>query len=342
MGEQRAKPEIQALTGLRGVAALLVVWAHYANWCAPYPPASAPRYLIALTDTGGLAMSLFFCLSGFVISYNYAGLPWRAAPLRSLSRFALLRFSRLYPALLAFIAVSCAFRHPLRDMGAWVVLDLLSLQSWWPFPRIASIDGPLGLAWSISTEIGMYLMFAALMLLRPAARLVAIAVYLGVLLLAALSIEDRDTAYWLFYLSPYFRFLEFGAGALLAYAAASGLIAVRPHAALTRWLSSRPLIFCGTISYSLYLFHDVGAATAARMLGLRLFGYVDYDAFGWVALGVFALRLAVGLSIALAIACAMFALVERPGRRWLRGRLQPAKALAAAAGGAAPVADIRA
>jgi peptidoglycan/LPS O-acetylase OafA/YrhL len=313
------KQEIPALTGLRGVAALLVVWCHYSNWCAPYPASDVPKALAILSNTGGLAMSLFFALSGFVIAYNYAGLPWRAAPLRSLTVFASLRFSRLYPALLVFIVVSCAFRHPLRDMGEWIVLDLLSVQTWWPFSPVVSAGGPLGLAWSISTEIGMYLMFAGLMMLRGPERLVAIAVYLCALLFAALAIKDEATAYWLFYLSPYYRFLEFGAGALVAYGVTTGSLTVRRQGFLPASLSSRPLLFCGTISYSLYLFHDVGAATVARMLGLRLFGYVDYDGFGWMPFALFSLRFAAALVIAIGLSYAMLVLVEQPARRWLRG-----------------------
>jgi peptidoglycan/LPS O-acetylase OafA/YrhL len=312
------KAEIPALTGLRGAAALLVVWEHYSHWCAPYPSDTIPPAIASLFDTAGLGMSLFFALSGFVIMYNYADLPWRGAPLRSLGTFAFQRFSRLYPALLLFVVVSCAFRHPLKEMGEWILIDLISIQTWAPFPGIASFGGPLGLAWSISTEIGMYLMFAGLMMLQVSLRRLAVALYLAALLVAALSIADPETRFWLFYLSPYFRFLEFGAGALLAHAVATGLIAVRPKGLLTAWLSSRALVFCGTISYSIYLFHDVGAATLARMLGLRLFGYVDYDAFGWFAFAVFLVRLAVSIGLALALAYGVFVFVERPGKDLLR------------------------
>ena len=74
----------------------------------------------------------------------------------------------------------------------------------------------------------------------------------------------------------------------------------------------------GTVSYSLYLFHDVGVATAARMLGLPLFGYGDDAIFGWVSLGLFCVRLALTIALALVLVFAMFSLVERPGQRWLR------------------------
>jgi peptidoglycan/LPS O-acetylase OafA/YrhL len=312
------RTEIPALTGLRGIAALLVVWAHYSHWCAPWPASDTPAVLMFLGNTGGLAMSLFFALSGFVITYNYADLPWRAAPVRCLKSFTALRLSRLYPALLVFIAFSCLFRHAFRDMGGWIVVDILSVQSWWLFPTVASTGGPLAPAWSVSTEIGMYLMFACAMMLRPPARIAIAVLYFLIVLVAAQSISDPQTSHWFTYESPHFRMIEFAAGALLARGVSNGLIRVRDLNALTRLLSCPAFLFCGTVSYSIYLFHDVGVATIARMLGLPLFGYEENATFGLASLGLFCVRLSLALTLALGLAFAMFSLVERPAQRWLR------------------------
>lgn len=73
------------LDGLRGVAALAVLWLHTASALElPAPP------------NAGLAVDFFFCLSGFVLSRGFDhrlrdGLPWRA--------FMRLRMVRLYPML---------------------------------------------------------------------------------------------------------------------------------------------------------------------------------------------------------------------------------------------------
>src|SRR6266705_2490356 len=72
------RPELPALTGLRGIAAGLIVLTHYTRWCAPFDyhtlPQTFERFCGALGET---AMTLFFTLSGFVIVYNYLDFPWR-------------------------------------------------------------------------------------------------------------------------------------------------------------------------------------------------------------------------------------------------------------------------
>lgn len=58
------KPRFEVLDGLRGVAAILVVWFHISE-CFSYDPVD--KWL----NHGFLAVDFFFVLSGFVISYSY-------------------------------------------------------------------------------------------------------------------------------------------------------------------------------------------------------------------------------------------------------------------------------
>jgi peptidoglycan/LPS O-acetylase OafA/YrhL len=150
------RAEIPALTGVRGIAALRVVWNHYFHWCSPYPSATAPGELDWLFGTSDFGMTLFFVLSGFVITYNYAHLDWRGDPLGSFKRFAWLRFSRLYPVLLLFLLMSLYDRPRPHQFDWWTLLHVLSVQSWAPFTLdgAVTIRSQFGLAWSISAEIG--------------------------------------------------------------------------------------------------------------------------------------------------------------------------------------------
>jgi len=310
------RPEIKALTGLRGVAALLVVWGHYGNWCSPYPLSTNPAWLLPVFGTAALGMSLFFFLSGIVITYNYADLEWRKNPIASFGKFAFLRFSRLYPALIVFLLLALV----LHD-AAWpdriTLVHLLSVQTWWPMPLDMTVAGRFDLAWSISTEIGMYLMFAGLMMLGRTARIVAVGLYLCLLAAAAIAMPD-DLVQWFFYASPYFRFLEFGAGALLAVALTRGLVTINEAGWVARVLSWRPLIYVGTISYSLYLFHAGTTMWIAARLGLHIFGQLDYASFDMALLPLFGARVTAGLVLTLAVASAGYYLIERPGQTFLR------------------------
>ena len=60
------KPHYALLDGLRGVAALLVVWYHIFEGYA-----FAGGIIVEVVNHGYLAVDFFFILSGFVISYAY-------------------------------------------------------------------------------------------------------------------------------------------------------------------------------------------------------------------------------------------------------------------------------
>lgn len=127
---------------------------------------SLPKGLIDFFAKGYLAVDFFFLLSGFVIWLNYRALlgghRWRGVP-----HFLWRRLARIYPLhlliLLLFVgfALACvATGRPLTPDFQWRTLPfhLLLLQNWgfldqlgWNVP-----------AWSISCELGAYLMFAAL------------------------------------------------------------------------------------------------------------------------------------------------------------------------------------
>src|SRR5260370_11721044 len=162
------RTHINALTGLRGVAALLVVGNHYFVWCSPYTVDSVPWYLTLPFATAGFGMTLFFTLSGFVITYNYLGLDWRGSPFRSVGNFLFHRFSRLYPTFLLFVLLalnsSSIAGGTDGNFSKWVVFHLTGVQTWLPLKfegRLPS-NGIFHLSWSISTEFMLYLVFVLL------------------------------------------------------------------------------------------------------------------------------------------------------------------------------------
>ncbi|MEO7360887.1 MAG: acyltransferase [Gemmatimonadaceae bacterium] len=157
-------PRYCALDGLRGAAALLVVLYHigWANHITGGP----------FVRNGYLAVDLFFILSGFVIATNYAN---RLQSRADVLAFFRLRFFRLYPLhfalLAAFVLLEVVKLLAQRYFGAAPGIDapfagqnsyaalaanIVLVQAWHLFPSY-SYNGP---SWSISCEVGAYLLFA--------------------------------------------------------------------------------------------------------------------------------------------------------------------------------------
>ena len=97
--EMQKPARLDALTGLRCFAAVNIVLFHFSNplWFGWFAP---------VVNAGYASVSFFILLSGFVLTYNYAG----RARERKLDhvRFWEARFTRLYP--IYFLSLLMAFR----------------------------------------------------------------------------------------------------------------------------------------------------------------------------------------------------------------------------------------
>jgi peptidoglycan/LPS O-acetylase OafA/YrhL len=195
------RTEIRALTGLRGVAALLVALYHI------NPNLIAPTAAGRFVGKGYLWVDLFFVLSGFLLAMNYAHRFAGGWSLGAWLDFLLHRLARIYPLYLALVAASLAYSlvlygglhasapppaltlsEPARDVAA----NLLMVQSW---GLGKSIDG---VAWSLSTEWAAYLLFPLLVAIalfgRPRAALAA-AASAALVVGATVTLTMRDGAY---------------------------------------------------------------------------------------------------------------------------------------------------
>lgn len=154
---------LKALTGLRIVVALRVVFHHYALPLF----AGLPAPLAAVVSNEFLGVSTFFVLSGFILAYTY-GNPQKG-PLR-VQEFWINRFTRIYPAyLLGFLLITpFEVERNLQAGGLWHGLEqsllegslaALMLQAWTPW-SMYSWNFP---TWSISVEVFFYLMFPLLL-----------------------------------------------------------------------------------------------------------------------------------------------------------------------------------
>jgi peptidoglycan/LPS O-acetylase OafA/YrhL len=148
------KGEIRALTGLRGIAALYVVFFH-ANGQYRMPDMIRP-----FIRHGYMAVDLFFILSGFVMAMTYAGLFEKGFCFKSFKQFLLLRLARIYPlfALMTvltaiLIATVLSKTYSFNNLGTALLFNF-TLTHVWGFAN--SVVPP---SWSISTEWAAYLLF---------------------------------------------------------------------------------------------------------------------------------------------------------------------------------------
>jgi len=179
---------------------------------------------------GYIGVSFFFVLSGFVLTWSTAAIPAR--------RFWWLRFARIWPAQALVAALVFAFLlqdHPPDWPGR--AADFLLVQSWSPNQDV--YFGGNGVSWSLSCEAFFYLVFPALAIgvRRLDHRGLAAA---GAGLLAALAIApavgewlglSQHAKYWLFFILPAYRLLEFLLGMILARAVQCGLRVPHPKLA---------------------------------------------------------------------------------------------------------------
>jgi peptidoglycan/LPS O-acetylase OafA/YrhL len=162
---------VPALTGLRFVAAMMVLIGHGSSMVQFKGDTITGRFLDPLPSMG---MTLFFVLSGFVMWVNYAE-SFRERLWPSLWRFGVARFARLYPLYLA-VGLFALFRtnwanlpNELPDALLFVPL----LQAWVPgsIPTSAAFAIPeFAHAWSISVEMFLYLCFPGIALLMITVR----------------------------------------------------------------------------------------------------------------------------------------------------------------------------
>lgn len=273
--------------GLRGLAAVSVMLFHLGTGDLRAPLSAAlSRVSVAAFGYGWIGVHVFFTLSGFVIAHS---LGRTHLSLASAARFSLRRQVRLDPPYWCAIAIGVAlslvaarlrpsvprFLPSAKDVVAHVfyAYDLLGR------PGISSVF------WSLCIEVQFYLLFVLVLLVLQRWRLVLPWALAGS---AVASLHWTVTwryphawftqHWYLFALGALVRWSQLGRAwpglpALLAvvYVAvgvhhdrlepvAGGLVAgalLVAHArdALGTWLAARPLQFCGTISYGIYLFH---------------------------------------------------------------------------------------
>jgi peptidoglycan/LPS O-acetylase OafA/YrhL len=354
----QAKPAITSLTGIRALAAFLVLFLH-ADQNIPTGISQA----LGIVAHGYLGVDLFFLLSGFILTYVYFDSMERPTR-RTFAIFMWHRFIRLYPVHITVLAalvivvlgagrLGLNLRSPeaftldalpwqVLLVHAWGVTDQMSwnVPSWsisaewfaylcFPFvayslgrvhdPRwlLAIAGASLGAAALIFSMAGWGLSgawIAPSALVRIAGSFVC-----GAALCRYVTMRDRPdgqpkstdgllmVALLAFVTGPSLGVPDF---ILIALLAAFIAALSKSHGMTARLFSLAPIVWLGEISYSLYMVHF----PVLRALSI-VFKPDRLAAMGPVAaIGVYCLS----IGICVAVAAALYYVVERPLRIRLR------------------------
>ena len=159
-----------SLDGLRAIAIAGVLWRH----CTQVTSDAEP-----FTNAGASGVSLFFVLSGFLITTLLLR-EWRATGRIELSAFYWRRSLRIFPLYYATLAVYCAFVAIIepnsaagRDFFANLPYYATYTNNWFVDLRV-NADGEMRtifvFAWTLATEEQFYLMWPPLLFLLGARR----------------------------------------------------------------------------------------------------------------------------------------------------------------------------
>ena len=175
MGAMTQQPgaALPALTSIRFFAALTVALCHFTGLGL----LGMPAHWVQWVDGGRPAVSLFFVLSGFILTITYRD----TIETRGVRRFYVARVARIYPVLLlsivlaTFVTLYLLYADDGVLMHEWYALgsgayaalgvsllcQLLLLTAWLPF---AALNQPWnGPTWSLSCEAFFYALFPLLL-----------------------------------------------------------------------------------------------------------------------------------------------------------------------------------
>lgn len=228
---------LPALTGYRFILAFMVIAAHGFYSARLVEPGATADALAILAPLAIIAVSSFFILSGFILT-------WSAPERDTTTRFYRRRFWKIFPnhaltwglMLLVFAFVATGGPSPVYGFQDNLVnlpealTNLFLVQNW--FYDASHVTGVNSPAWSISVEMFFYLLFPVILVLVRKIRenrlwlwtgLVAALVLLAPLPTYAFTGPDYaswaplpEAQMWLVYAFPPVRLLEFVLGILLA------------------------------------------------------------------------------------------------------------------------------
>jgi peptidoglycan/LPS O-acetylase OafA/YrhL len=146
---------------LRAMAAWAVVWDHVGSWPERY---GVKLHLVGVVrryfnqpfgviqDFGWLAVSIFFLISGFVISH--------VSDRENVAEFLIKRLFKIYPLVALFVLLAIAFDPAVpRHLEIADVLRNMTVLNFYVVPEVVTV----GVAWTLAIELLFYALTASTM-----------------------------------------------------------------------------------------------------------------------------------------------------------------------------------
>ncbi|MFD0395954.1 acyltransferase family protein [Streptomyces nogalater] len=164
-GTEGKRPPLASLTGMRGVASVIVFLCHIIILAGDLPyevdvltifedPEIRETYRSVFGFVGYTCVSFFFVTSGFILT-------WASRPNDTLARFWRRRFFKIFPLHLVTYGIGMLVLTG-ANTGAKDLPAIFLVQNWVPDTRVIfSANGP---SWSISAEVFFYFLFPFVLL----------------------------------------------------------------------------------------------------------------------------------------------------------------------------------
>jgi peptidoglycan/LPS O-acetylase OafA/YrhL len=207
---------IQALTGIRAIAVIMVFLYHNRKYWRD----DLPEFAIRLLNEFHTGVSIFFVLSGFLIAYTYGDRPLQSK--KDYFKYLLIRLARIFPVYLLILSLKYFDDGFPSAKETWLTYSLFH-----GFSDRFNLSG-ISQAWSLTVELSFYTIAPVIYFLCKRNILRTIFFLLAFLGLtfcigygwhAFNDNTDRFFYPWFFILNTTFagRFPEFLCGMLLAY-----------------------------------------------------------------------------------------------------------------------------
>ena len=203
--------KLDVLQGLRAVAFFCVFLGH-----------------AGMLEIAGVAVSIFFVLSGFLMTYNYYYRDPLSNELRSCFIFATKKIRKLYPLhiimmcpMLLLTLWGMRTNFTLQGISKVVLPNILLIQSWFPNKEI--YFGLNGVSWYLSTSMFLYFAFPFIMNKIQASwskKKAYIYISVTFILQVVLAIILESTSFnfaWFTYVFPLYRLGDFFIGCNAGY-----------------------------------------------------------------------------------------------------------------------------